>query len=457
MAQAQYGQASFSSLATFLQGSIATFTAVPTPTPLGWRSLEGAGYAQDTLKPWKNLEILIGFRFESTNGWKEAHGRAANYLFDANGVIQSTPVVGSSAFTVNHAKFLPEPRASLAWSPFGQQKTVIRAGFGIYYALLDNLSYRMDQNPPFNTTISIKNASLASLDIVPGAPLPAGGLISPAGFQPDLKTPQILSYNFRIEREIAEGTALALGYVGSRGRHEILSVDANEPAPTFCPAAACPAGLPAGTIYYPKNAPLANPNLANTTSWFSTGDRAYNAFQVDLNHRFDRGLQFRAVYTFSKSLDDGATLASAVGTNAPAFVMFPGNPHLDWGLSTFDVRHSVAVNTSYELPLARHAKGFAGKLGAGWTASGIVSVQAGFPFTPQLGFNPSNNGDTRNPVRPSWNPAFTGPVILGGPDRYFDANAFLAPANGTYGNVGRDVLAGPGSTPWISRWPRAPL
>ena len=89
---------------------------MPTPTPLGWRSLEGAGYAQDTLKPWKNLEILIGFRFESTNGWKEAHGRAANYLFDANGVIQSTPVVGSSAFTVNHAKFLPEPRASLAWT-----------------------------------------------------------------------------------------------------------------------------------------------------------------------------------------------------------------------------------------------------------------------------------------------------------------------------------------------------
>ena len=265
---------------------------------------------------------------------------------------------------------------------------MIRAGFGIYYALLDNLSYRMDQNPPFNTTISIKNASLASLDIVPGAPLPAGGLISPAGFQPDLKTPQILSYNFRIEREIAEGTALALGYVGSRGRHEILSVDADEPAPTFCPAAACPAGLPAGTIYYPKNAPLANPNLANTTSWFSTGDSAYNAFQVDLNHRFDRGLQFRAVYTFSKSLDDGATLASAVGTNAPAFVMFPGNPHLDWGLSTFDVRHSVAVNTSVRASAGPSRQGLRRKAGRRLDRQRYRLRAGGIPVHAAIGLQP---------------------------------------------------------------------
>jgi hypothetical protein len=71
-------------------------------------------------------------------------------------------------------------------------------------------------------------------------------------------------------------------------------------------------------------------------------------------------------------------------------------------------------------------------------------VQSGFPFTPQLGFNPTNNGDTRNPIRPSWNPAFTGPVILGSPTRYFNPDAFIVPADGTYGNVGRDVLPGPG-------------
>ncbi len=68
------------------------------------------------------------------------------------------------------------------------------------------------------------------------------------------------------------------------------------------------------------------------------------------------------------------------------------------------------------------------------------NLQSGLPFTPQLSYNPSNDGDTRNPVRPSWNPAFTGPVILGGAGRIFQPDAFIQPASGTYGNVGRNML-----------------
>jgi hypothetical protein len=83
----------------------------------------------------------------------------------------------------------------------------------------------------------------------------------------------------------------------------------------------------------------------------------------------------------------------------------------------------------------------------------IVTLQGGFPFSPQLSYNPSNNGDTRNPVRPFANPAFTGPIILGNSNKWFDPNAFLAPANtpangGFYGNVGRDTLRGPGLATW---------
>jgi hypothetical protein len=80
----------------------------------------------------------------------------------------------------------------------------------------------------------------------------------------------------------------------------------------------------------------------------------------------------------------------------------------------------------------------------GWTLSGIETLQRGFPFTAELGYNPANNGDSRNPIRPSVNPAFHGPAILGGPNQYFNPSAFLPPANGTYGNVGRDTLVGPG-------------
>jgi hypothetical protein len=449
LAQNQYGQASFGSLTSFLQGTVSTFTVTPAPTPLGWRSLELAGFVQDAIKLRPNLDLRIGFRFESTTGWNEAAGRAANYLFDG-GVIQTNPRVGPSAFSVNRARFLPEPRVALAWDPFGRHKTVVHAGFGVYRALLDNLDYRLDQTAPFNTTETLKNVPLAGLQINPGSPLPAGTKVSPSGSQSDLYTPTVISWTFKIEQQIASTTSLGIGYVGSHGYHELLSADANEPAPTVCPTAPCPAILPAGTIYYPAGAPLVNPNLANTTTWFSEGLSSYNALQLDVNRRFSHGLQIRGAYTWSKSLDDGTALNSSVGSNAPGFVMYPGNPKLDWGPSTSDARHIGVVNFSYELPFGSGKKflankhGFSQKALSGWTLSGVETVQSGLPFTPQLGFNPANNGDSRNPIRPSWNPSFSGPVILGSPNLYFNPNAFLLPPAGTYGNTGRDVLYGPG-------------
>ena len=87
LVQDQYGQASFTSLQTFLQGKVSTYTYAPSYTPLGWRSLEGAFYAEDAIKLKPSLELRIGFRGEFTNGWNEVHGRASNYVFDSNGVI----------------------------------------------------------------------------------------------------------------------------------------------------------------------------------------------------------------------------------------------------------------------------------------------------------------------------------------------------------------------------------
>ncbi len=434
LAQYQYGQASFGSLASFLQGTISTFTVIPSPTPLSWRMWQGAGFVQDAIRVTPSLELRVGFRFESTNGWNEARGRGSNYLFDQSGVIQTDPRVGNSVFTTNRAKFLPEPRAGLAWDPFGKSKTVIHAGFGIYRSLLDNLDYRLDQTAPFNTTQTLKNLSLTGLHIVPGAALPTGGLISPSGVQPDAYTPTILSYTLKIEQQLASDTRLSVGYVGSHGYHEMLSVDANEPSPVYSAS---------GGISYPANAKLANPALANTTTWLSEGVSSYNALQVDVSRRLNHGLQLRGVYTCSKSLDDGTAWNSSVASNAPGFVMFPLNPKWDWGPSTTDVRHLAVINGTYELPFGK-AGGQRAKAIGGWSVSAIGSIQSGLPFTPQLGYNPTGNGDSRNPIRPSYNAAFTGNVILDRPDRYFDANAFVAPAAGTYGNVGRDVLTGPG-------------
>ncbi len=440
LVQDQYGQISFSNLQTFLQGKVSTYTYAPTYAPLAWRSLEAAVFAEDTIRMKPSFELRVGFRGEFTNGWNEAHGRASNYLFDPNGVILTQPVVGDSTFIDNHAKFLPAPRIGFAWSPFGSKKTVIRGGFGLYYALLDNLSYRLDQNGPFNTVLAVKNIPFAS--IAPES-IYSGAKIIPSGVQPDLRTPTVESWSLKVEREILSNTSLSVSYIGSHGYHGLLSVDANLPAATICPASPCPAGYPNGAIYYPANAPLANNAVWNTTHWFSEGISFYNGLEVDVNRRFGKSLQFRGAYTFAKALDDGDNMNTSVATNSPAFVANPLDPKADYGRASFDIRHVAVLNATYELPFGRGKKDWLNRVVGDWQVSGIQTLQSGLPFTPQLSYNPSNDGDTRNPVRPSVNPNFSGPVILGGATQYFDPNAFVQPLPGTYGNAGRNTLQGP--------------
>jgi hypothetical protein len=187
--------------------------------------------------------------------------------------------------------------------------------------------------------------------------------------------------------------------------------------------------------------------VSNTTHWFSEGISSYQGLEVDVNRRIGRGLQFRGVYTFSKALDDGDNVNTSVATNSPAFVANPLDPKADYGRASFDVRHAGVINATYDLPFG-HGKNSDGspwieRVVGNWQVSAIETLQSGLPFTPQLSYNPSNDGDTRNPVRPSLNPNFTGSVIVGGPNRYFNPSAFIQPLPGTYGNVGRNILAGP--------------
>ena len=438
LAQNQYGQASFSTLTTFLQGTVATFTVVPNPTELGWRSWMGAGYVEDTVRLTPRLEARLGLRFESTSGFNEAHSRAANYQF-TNGVINTNPFTGSSALTTNRAKFLPEPRAGLSWSPFADGKTAFRASFGLHHSLLDNLDYRLDQTAPYNTTLSLKNVAVSSLNITRATTASAGSLISPSNVQPDIATPAVLAWTFKIEQQILPNTSLTIGYIGSHGYHQILSEDQNEPAAT----------LVNGTIFYPSTV-KANPLVANTTSWVSHGISSYHGLEVDLRRSFAHGLQLRGNYTFSKNLDNGSAWNTSVSANTPAFVSYPANPRLDYGPSAADVRHLAAINGSYDLPFGRdHALGaglgtFANHAVSGWNLSAIAALQTGFPFSPQLGYNPTGSGDTRNPVRPSINPNFHGALYPRTVTQWFNPAAFNAPASGTVGNTGRDTLVGPG-------------
>lgn len=466
LALSQFGQATFTGLQQFLGGTIGTFLYDPAPTEMNWRSWLGALYAQDILRLTPKLTLSLGFRDGFTTGWNEAHGRAANFVL-VDGVIQTQPRIANSAFTVNNAKFLPQPRIGFAWSPLSE-KTVLRGGFGIYNDLQDALGYRMDQNAPFNPTYGIKGLAVSDLPL-PVSPVPAKAKVLPAGVQPDLHTPTLISWSLRLEQELSPNTVLRIGYIGSHGYHEIVSLDDNEPTPVICPASPCPADypsdfpaplagapIPSGTYYIAPKTPLANPALGAAWAWFSVGISSYNALQVDVNHRYSHGLALRGVYTWSKALDDGDSLNATAAGNAPGLVSNPFNLRTDYGPATYDVRNLGVVSATYELPFG-HGRRFwhqagavANALAAGWTVNSIVTAQSGFPFTPELSYNPSNNGDTKNPVRPFINPVFSGPIILGSPKQWFNPNAFLAPPadSGFYGNLGRDTLVGPGLATW---------
>jgi hypothetical protein len=225
--------------------------------------------------------------------------------------------------------------------------------------------------------------------------------------------------------------------------------------PANFPAPLAGSPVPAGADYVPSST-RANSALANTWTYFSRGDSAYNALQIDLDHRFSHGLDLRAAYTFSKSLDDGDSLNSTTSGGEPATASDPYNLRVDWGLANYDIRNMAVLSEVYALPFGRdarfgtHLQGLGNALAGGWMLDSIATIEGGFPFTPQLSYNPSNNGDTRNPVRPFANPTFTGSVIKGSPGQWFNPAAFLAPpsASGFYGNLGRDTLIGPGLGDW---------
>jgi hypothetical protein len=217
-ASRRLGVANFASLTTFLQGTTTNFQVVPNPTELGFRSWFGAWYAEDSIRLPHNLTLRAGIRHEFTTGWNEKFGRAANYVTDANGVLLTDPSVGNSAFTENKAKWLFGPRVALAWDPFGRGRTAVRAGFGVYYTLIDNLSFLLNSLPPANGSVTFTGSLFNFLPITPGVqPPPACGAgvptpcstFAPQGIEARAKTPAANEWNLTIEHQLGSNMAFA--------------------------------------------------------------------------------------------------------------------------------------------------------------------------------------------------------------------------------------------------------
>jgi hypothetical protein len=242
-------------------------------------------------------------------------------------------------------------------------------------------------------------------------------------------------------------------------------VDPNSIPATVCQTAGGCSGqgsttannVPQGMLYVPLQptpvSPLSarpNPYLGAGFFWYTEGNSSYNALQIDVNRRLSKGLQIRGNFTWSKNLDMNSAPTGAQASNAPQMIEDRNNLPMDYGPSAFNVAAQAGISATYELPFGRgkaifgNADGIAERFVGGWQLNGIATLLSGFPFTPLDGSNRSGDGDTRNPDRPNLNSAFTGPVLTGNPNQWYNPNAFVLEAPGTWGNLGRGTYNGPG-------------
>ncbi len=477
-AQNNAGTASYNGLLEFLQDQPVQFLAVVNPQALTFTSLEAAVYFQDEIKLRRNLTVRLGLRDEMTNGWNEVNNHASNYLFDANGILQTNPRIGRSPFVENNAKALLQPRVGVAWDPTGKGTWSVRTAFGIHNDLQDNLAHRLNANQPFNARLLITGRPLLSIIPLAGStappppcsadsPLrePACAIYTVGGLDPTMHTPTIQQWTMEIERSITSDLAVQVGYVGHQSYHLSTSTDLNTIRPVICDnPAGCVSGgtraarfrvtVPQGTEYIPVGT-RPNPFIGTTNTWMYMGTASYHAANISLTKRARNGLSFKTNYTWGKIMDLSSAILGPSADNDIATLRNPYNPKLSRGIGSYSLKHQFNGNFTYQLPFGNGrafgsgATGIVDKLIGGWQWNGIFNAQSGFPMTPVVGVNQSGNGDTRIPDVPILNPNFKGNVILGvdgfkNTGRYFDPNAFLLPPTGTFGNVARGRFTGPG-------------
>ena len=329
---------------------------------------------------------------------------------------------------------------------FGDGKTAVRGGFGIFSSsatlgetLTGGVLPANEIQFPLLQTVNLYYGNLNSL-------LSSNGLLSPSAVlgQPS-KAVNESSYNMSlgIQRNVGFGTVLDVSYVGTLGRHLPMAIDGDP--------------IPLGAHFDPKNADPTNPKVPLPDSFLRpligyTGvtlrewqaNSSYHSLQTTVNRRFASGLQFGAAWTWSKYLDYGD-----FDTSGP---LSPFIPWRIWNyqLSSSDRTHNVRVNFLYEVPKARWNNLASRWVLNGWQVSGIASFISGAPTT--VGFTTTNNVDITGTPSQAARIVVTGNPVLPKGDRTFAqnfrTNVFQLPAVGTVGNAAPYILRGPGINNW---------
>jgi hypothetical protein len=415
------------SIADFLLGQ-ANAQSLAATQPAYLRNTPWAVYAQDDWKISRRLTVTLGLRYELHQPFKEASLGGRTVDFENGGhLIVADPEVARLANSplvvccteprvVKTDKNDFGPRLGVAWQPFNDDKTVVRAGYGIFFADTSQFFHWLYYAPLrgtaiFQPRVANFNAPAATLnDPFPASQFPTAGsgltISIPAGVNPaavnnqpvvsafgigPYDTPESQQWSASVQREIWGNMVLDLSYKGSVAKNLPVQWFFNQPSFSATP------------VNFASTSPAANPYLRRPFSAFTIGSNivanvlksSYNAGTAELEKRFSDGYGFTSTYTWSKSIDQGAEVFT-LGQN---HAFLPNNHDFDAnrGVSAFDVPHRWVTNGIVELPFGRNKRyfnkgGLVDKLAGGWRFSGIFTLQSGLPFQPYTLAGRTNTG-----------------------------------------------------------------
>jgi hypothetical protein len=425
----------FANLEGFLRGRSIRFIGL---TPEGdferqWPFTTFGVYVQDEFRLTDRLTVKAGLRYEYQTLPRDEGGR------DVNMPDLLAPQVTVGPLYENPTGKNLSPRASFAWDVFGDGKTALRGGYGLYF----------NTNNQQNLIVTVTNPPATPRPVIPNPAFPQPdfsrlGALSIRPIQYDLESPRVHVFNANVQRQLPARMVLTVGYAGARGRNLLRNSDVNVPVPQ---------SLPDGTLFHPATS--ARPNTAFSAIELKTSDGRswYNALVVELRRASAGGLGFQSSYTYSRNVDttQASTFFSDATNGTVSWFPEAGQPDYNKGLADYHAKHNWVFNVTYDLPLGKESTGFAKAVLAGWQVAAIGQVRSGPPLTLFVQSNRSRSrwspslGPGQGFDRPSLAPGRTPEsAILGTPEQWFDPTAFALQPAGTYGDLGRGALIGPG-------------
>jgi hypothetical protein len=402
------GQFNFPNMEAFLAGTANAFSIT-----LGrrWSRITQDAvsfFTQDNIRIRSNLALDVGLRYEWNVTPTERNDQFV--VFDApTASLLRVGVDTERIYRQNNRNF--EPRLGVAWTPWPDGLTVVRAAYG---SAVDQPSTTAVRDTPGNPPFAMPLTATGSIPL--GAAVAATQVmrLSPVTIDPNFRNARLRSWNVNVQRLLAADLAVLVGYFGSRGANLRIARNINQPVNGMVPFPSVSASS--------QTRPGAL--LGTITQVESTGFSSYNALWVSATKRLSRGLMFDSSYTLSKSLDTNSLNSSGFA------VQNAYNIAGEYGVSDFDARHRFVTSAIYQLPFTKHA------LTRGWQVAMIVQAQSGNPV------NIVTTNSTLTGVPNTVRPDVVGPIrIVGSVDGWFDPSAFAAVNR--FGNLGRNVIIGP--------------